>query len=185
MANTTFNCDVVQGYTGAPQHGTVGFLTALSLVGTALAADQDVRNPAEPSDVIGVVAVLSQVSWNGNAQDPITVQGHVSQANAHALHLTGTEGTVAVRFAFTVYAFDHTTQTIYPAFASAGEPLHGALAVHNASPLLRVDTTPAGYPPSPHTFAMNLSVVPTSPGQRLTVGYSAANHVDQTWGSTG
>lgn len=157
----------------------VGYVTALTIGGTALPADLPVAGPGTtPGAVVGVLAALT---WNGGVADPLVLDARVSAATRTALAGAASGG--AVRLSYQVWMVD----------ARTGGPFKGHTTDVTAEGTLvdgRLTATPVTEPEpdatigEPAVYPARFVVGPApNQQQTLLVATSAATKVTKPWGT--
>lgn len=178
-------CDVYQGYDFKPdRQTTIGYITAINVAGTDLAADQSNRNPLDLSEHIDAVVVLSEVIWFQGARGEIIFSGQVSLANKQfiaGLYFDGAAN-LDVTFAFDVYEFDSSAKKYFNCFSSAGTTIKGALMRNGADTSLSVADDPSTQVQSPLNFSASIGIAAPPVNENLTVATDASTSITKPWG---
>lgn len=153
-----------RGFNFKPEAKTsVGFVTALTVDGKAARSDLVVRDPTSPSaGTLSVVAVLSHVTWDHNA-NPMYLSGFVS--NANRAEMTFLEKTlkpgVDVDFNIRIFNYNAATKAYAESFAAeGGKTLQGTLDGVGSDPNYTVGDSPSTEVLSPQNFPFNIGIVP-------------------------
>jgi hypothetical protein len=123
-------CDPYQGYNFKKDKQTpCGYITSLTIGGTALAVDTTCKDPTNPTSDIKVVAVCSDVLWELGVTDAVYFTGQVSVGNRQAVMqlLFNTFMNTEVIYQFTVYDYDPAAKVYFKAFHCNATNMKGLL----------------------------------------------------------
>lgn len=186
MAALSYPCDVSQGFNFQKDvQELVGHLTAMTIGGTELSADLGVTDPTDISgDKISVVAVLSDIYWEGGYGHSISLSGKVSNANQTSMAgLTlNTLSSTEVVFQYNVYKYDNAEKTWYKCFHANETDLNGLVETNSGDLVLSIDTTPSPEVPNPLNFHMSMSIMPADEEQDIHVAVSNSDKFVKKWG---
>ncbi|WP_437509745.1 hypothetical protein [Sorangium sp. So ce1099] len=180
-------CDAYQGYNfKKDRQTTVGFITKLTIGGTALVVDQTVKDPLKPSDDLKVVAVLTDALWELGVTDALYFTGQVSVYNRQTLmdlvinNLTNIE----VVYQFTIYEYDPVAKVYFKCFHCKETDMKGLLEKKGEDLNLTVADQASTEVQSPENYTFNTGIKPQPSAQALTVCSSSAKNVVKAWGLT-
>lgn len=188
MPQVRKNCDVYQGYNfKKDKQTTVGYVTAINIGGTDLAADQRTcKDPTSPDAALAVVAVLSDVLWELGPTDALYFSGQVSTANKQALLglIYNTMTSVVVTFQFTIYEYDPIAKKYFECFTSGATTMNGLLEKRGEDLNLTVADDVSTEVQSPENYAFTIGIKPQPSAQTLTIATSSQKNVVKPWGIT-
>jgi hypothetical protein len=185
MASYRRNLDIYQGYNYKKDTQTpVGFITALTVGGTSLTADQTCKDPTNPTTDLSAVAVLSNVNWNLGVTDSVDFSGQISPTNKQNIAglIINNLTSVEIVFQFSVYDYDIVAKTYYLAFHSNSTDMNGVLDKHNDELRISVADDPSGEVLSPPNYAFYLGVKPKASAQSLHLATASQKTVAKLWG---
>lgn len=179
-------CDVYQGYNyKKDKQTTVGFVTAMNIGGTDLKADQTTcKDPTNPSNSFGAVAVLSDVLWELGVTDAVYFSGQVSTANKQTILglIYDTMVNVLVTFDFDVYEYDPLAKKYFKVFTAAGTTMNGILEKRGEDLNLTVADEVSTQVQSPENYAFSIGIKPQPSAQSLTVATGDSRSIVKAWG---
>ncbi|MDZ8135535.1 MAG: hypothetical protein RM049_09560 [Nostoc sp. DedQUE04] len=192
--------DVQQGYNFQPNtYKPLGFIKTLSIGDLALVADQYVIDPTSRPSPGGtgiynypVVAVLSNVQWDGSPVGDIFLTGRISTPNkAQLALLMGVIGKKVVAISFATYEYSTTTKTYYPSFASYQgsrpsyiNPPTTTNVIYGLAKTFTVNTLPSTNVLGAPNYVFNITLSPTvsSSPQVFKIQTSPTSTQFQPWG---
>ena len=177
--------DLYQGYNYKKDKQTpVGYITRLQIGPQALAADQTVRDPTDPTRDLKVVAVLSEVLWETGVTDAVYLSGQISTANRQntLLFLPSDPANIQVVFQFAVYDYDPLAKKYFLAFHSHGTDLHGTLEKRGDDLNLAVADDPSREVQSPENYAFQIGIKPQPTTQALHLATAYQKDIVKAWG---
>jgi hypothetical protein len=181
-------CDVYQGYNyKKDKQTTVGFVTAIKLGDTALAADQTTcKDPTNPTTNVAVVVVLSDVLWELGVTDAVYFSGQISTANKQTVLglLYNTMVNVLVTFNFDIYEYDPLAKKYFKVFTSAGTVMNGILEKRGEDINLTVADDASTQVQSPENYAFSVGIKPQPSAQTLTIATGDTKNIVKAWGLT-
>jgi hypothetical protein len=181
-------CDVTQGYNYKKDVQTnVGYITTISVGGTALAADQTtVKDPLNSSNNITVVAVVSDVQWDIGVTDAVYFSGQVSVYNRQTVlgMIYNTLTSFAVTFQFDIYEYDLVADKYFKCFTCAGTTMNGLLEKRGDDLNLTVADDRSTQVQSPANFAFSIGIKPQPSAQSLTIATADQKNIVKPWGLT-
>jgi hypothetical protein len=180
-------CDIYQGYNFKKDKQTVvGFLTSLTVGGTAIAADTTCKDPTNPTSDLNVVAVCSDVLWELGVTDALYFTGQVSVYNRQTIMnmIINTLTNIEVVYQFTVYEYDPVAKVYFKTFHCNDTAMNGVLEKKGDDLNLTVADQPSTEVQSPGNYTMNIGVKPQPTAQSLTVCSSSTKNVVKSWGLT-
>ncbi len=179
-------CDVHQGYNyKKDKQTTVGYVTALNVGGTDLAADQKTpTDPTKPGSNLAVVAVLSDVLWELGVTDAVYFNGQISTANRQTVLglIFGTMVNIQVTFDFDIYEYDPLEKKYFKVFTSAGAVMNGLLEKRGDDLNVTVADDPSTEVQSPENYAFSIGIKPQPTAQSLTIATGASKSIVKPWG---
>ncbi len=188
MAETSFSCDVSQGFNFKKDaQDIVGHISKLKIGDKDMEVDLAVTNPEDlAGDKIKVVGVASDIYWEGGFAEPIQFSCQVSNANKKTLAiLTNTEmSNTSVEFAFEVYDYDPDEKKYYKAFHTDGAAIKGLVQKSGGSLSIAISTDQSMEVMSPNNFTLSLGVMPEDTEQETHLAFSVSDKVVKRWGVT-
>lgn len=187
MPQFTRNLDVYQGYNYKKDKQTpTGYLTKLTVGGTALAVDQTCKDPTAATTDLKCVAVLNNVLWETGITDAVYLSGQISVTNrqniAQLVYLSLT--TVEVLFQFTVYEYDPLAKKYFMSFHSNATDMKGILEKRGEDLNVSVADTPSTEVQSPENYTMQIGIKPQPTAQSLHIATGDQKTVVKAWGLT-
>lgn len=177
--------DVYQGYNYKKDKQTpVGFITKMTLAGTALTADQTCKDPTNPKNDLVVVAVLSDVLWQTGVTDAVYFSGQISAVNRQnvAALVINDLTSVEVVYQFNVYDYDPVAKKYYLAFHSNATDMNGLLEKRGDELNVSVADDPSTEVQSPINYAFQTGVKPQPTAQTLHIATADQKPVAKSWG---
>ncbi len=188
MAETSFSCDVSQGFNFKKDaQDIVGHISKLKIGEKDMDVDLAVTNPEDlAGDKIKVVGVVSDIYWEGGFAEPIQFSCQVSNANKKTLAiLTNTEmSNTTVEFAFEIYDYDPDEKKYYKAFHTDGTAMKGLVQKSGGSLSIAISTDQSMEVMSPNNFTLSLGVMPEDTEQETHLAFSVSDKVVKRWGVT-
>jgi len=188
MAETSFSCDVSQGFNFKKDaQDIVGHISKLKIGDKEMEVDLAVTNPEDlAGDKIKVVGVVSGIYWEGGFAEPIQFSCQVSNANKKTLAiLTNTEmSNTTVEFAFEIYDYDPDEKKYYKAFHTDGKAMKGLVEKSGGSLSISISTDQSMEVVSPNNFTLSLGVMPEDTEQETHLAFSVSDKVVKRWGVT-
>ena len=188
MAETSFSCDVSQGFNFKKDaQDIVGHISKLKIGDKDMEVDLGVTNPEDlAGDKIKVVGVASDIYWEGGFAEPIQFTCQVSNANKKTLAiLTNTEmSNTTVEFAFEIYDYDPDEKKYYKAFHTDGKAIKGLVQKSGGSLSIAISTDQSTEVMSPNNFTLSLGVMPEDTEQETHLAFSVSAKVVKRWGVT-
>lgn len=196
MASSNYSCSVRQGFNfEKDQQVLVGHLVSMTIGTVVLAADQTLTIPTAAfaagteNDVTAgasVVAVISNISWEGGYADPLYIGCQLSNDNQKKvsvmLHTNLLNNTVV--FKFNIYAYDPILKRYYLAFTSNDVNMNGLIHKSGGNLSLVVSPDPDYQVMSPLNYSMQIGIVPEPTAQVIHVAVSDTDKFAKTWGVT-
>ncbi len=185
MASYNRNLDIYQGYNYKKDKQTpVGYITSLTVGGTALTADQTCKDPTNPSTDLAAVAVLSNAAWDLGVTDSVDFMGQISPSNKQTLAglIINDLTSVEIVFQFSVYDYDIVAKTYYLAFHSNSTDMNGVLDKQGNELRIGVADDPSGEVMSPPNFSLYIGIKPKSSAQALHIATASQKTVAKLWG---
>lgn len=114
------------------------------------------RKPKAPTEYQEMAAVITEFDWSGNAADPMTIIGRVSDANSSPLNdvLDKTDQTADCEFEFVIYRRKNAEEFFPTLYTEEGTPLKGSIDLKNSE----VSGYPMGDLPQTTTFEFKLVI---------------------------
>ena len=188
MAETSFSCDVSQGFNFKKDaQDIVGHISKLKIGEKDMDVDLAVTNPEDlPGDKIKVVGILSDIYWEGGFAQPIQFSCQVSNANKKTLAiLTNTEmSNTTVEFAFEIYDYDPDEKKYYKAFHTDGAAMKGLVEKSGGSLSIAISMDQSMEVMSPNNFTLTLGVMPEDTEQETHLAFSVSDKLVKRWGVT-
>lgn len=188
MAQFRKICDVYQGYNYKKDKQTnVGYITAITIGGNTLAADQSTcKDPLNPTSNISVVAVLSDVMWEIGVTDAVYFTGQISVYNKQTVQtmIYDTLTSVATTFTFDVYEYDLVADKYFKCFTCAGTTMNGLLEQRGQDLNLYVADDRSTEVQSPANFTFTIGIKPQPSAQSLTIATADQKNIVKPWGTT-
>ena len=188
MAETSFSCDVSQGFNFKKDaQDIVGHISKLKIGEKDMDVDLAVTNPEDlAGDKIKVVGVVSDIYWEGGFAEPIQFSCQVSNANKKTLAiLTNTEmSNTTVEFAFEIYDYDPDEKKYYKAFHTDGAAMKGLVEKSGGSLSIAISMDQSMEVMSPNNFTLTLGVMPEDTEQETHLAFSVSDKVVKRWGVT-
>jgi len=162
-----------------------GFVTSLKVNGTAVTADQSLKNAAGPVKAVGV---LQSVDWAGGQGDALQFKMALSTTNKQKLEtmLYQTLTNTAVEIQFVVFSYDPNKKAWYTAFQSgangANAVVKGNIQKEDKDLKLTVAKTASAAVKSPQNWEVDLSALPQASAQPMTFCGASGACVAKTWG---
>jgi hypothetical protein len=188
MAETSFSCDVSQGFNFKKDaQDIVGHISKLKIGEKDMDVDLAMTNPEDlAGDKIKVVGVVSDIYWNGGFAEPIQFSCQVSNANKKTLAiLTNSEmSNTTVEFAFEVYDYDPEEKKYFKAFHTDGAAIKGLVQKSGGSLSIAISTDQSMEVMSPNNFTLSLGVMPEDTEQETHLAFSVSDKLVKRWGVT-
>lgn len=186
MAEFSKNTDVKQGFDYSKDTQTpVGFITAIKVNGTDLAADIKAKDPEESDSDYPVVGVASAITWSTEVTGVIYLNVQVSVKNKETIQtavynsLTNT----SVEFKFAVYDYDSTANKYYKCFHDGDETLLGSISKDNGGSLsISIDDDEGYLVQQPKNYEFQITIVPDPKAQVLHMQFSDTAKITKQWG---
>ncbi len=180
-------CDIYQGYNfKKDKQTTVGFLTSLTIGGTALAVDTTCKDPTNPTSDLKVVGVCSDVLWELGVTDSVYFTSQISVYNRQTVMdlIINSLTNIEVVYQFTVYEYDPVAKVYFKTFHCNATDMNGVLEKKGEDLNLTVSEHPSTEVQSPENYTMNIGIKPQPSAQSLTVCSSSTKNVVKSWGLT-
>ncbi len=177
--------DLYQGYNFKKDKQTpVGFITKLQIGAQALAVDQTVQDPTNPTQALQVVGVMSSVLWETGLTDSVYLSAQVSLANQQdvARMVITSLTNIEVVFQFWVYDFDPVAKRYFLAFHSNRTDMNGLLEKRGEELNLSVADDPSTEVQSPVNYAIQVGIKPQPAAQALHIATADQKNVVKSWG---
>lgn len=181
--------DVYQGFNFKKDKQTpVGYITALSIGGQAMKADQEtIKDPEQPANNISskVVAVLNHYLWETGATDAMYFSGQISTANKQSLAelILGTFANINITFNYVIYEYDPLAKVYYKSnYLDAA--LEGMLEKNGEDLNISVADDPSTEVQSPKNFTFQIGIKPQSKEQAVNVATASQKKIVKKWGVT-
>ena len=188
MAETSFSCDVSQGFNFKKDaQDIVGHISKLKIGEKDMDVDLAVTNPEDlAGDKIKVVGVVSDIYWEGGFAEPIQFSCQVSNANKKTLAiLTNSEmSNTTVEFAFEVYDYDPEEKKYFKAFHTDGAAIKGLVEKSGGSLSIAISTDQSMEVMSPNNFTLSLGIMPEDTEQETHLAFSVSDKLVKRWGVT-
>jgi len=186
MADFNKDNDVKQGFDYSKDTQTsVGFITAIKVNGTDLAADIKAKDPEDSDSDYAVVGITSSVFWSTEVTGEINFAAQVSVKNKETIQtavynsLTNT----SIEFKFAVYDYDSTANKYYKCFHDGDETLLGSISKGaNGDLNISIDDDEGYIVQQPKNFAFNITIVPDPKAQVLHMQFSDTAKITKQWG---
>ncbi|RKG85429.1 hypothetical protein [Corallococcus terminator] len=181
--------DVYQGFNFKKDKQTsVGYITALTIGGVALKADQEtIKDPENPDAVIAdkVVAVLNHYQWDTGVTDAMYFSGQVSVANKQAVAemLLGKFSNIEVVVKYVVYEYDPLGKKYFKSNFLDAE-IKGLLEKNGDELNMSVADNESREVQSPKNYTFNIGVKPQALEQSLNLATSSTKKLAKKWGVT-
>jgi hypothetical protein len=185
MAEYRRSLDIYQGYNYKKDKQTpVGFLTKITIGGTALTADQTCKDPTNPTSDLKVVAVLSGVLWETGVTDPTYFSGQISATNRQnvALMVINSLTKIDVVYQFSVYDYDPVAKKYFLAFQSNSTDMNGLIEKRGDDLNLSVADDAGTEVQSPENYAFQIGIKPQPSAQTLHIATADQKVVVKSWG---
>jgi len=186
MATFQKQLDVYQGYNFKKDVQTpVGFLTALTIGGITLKADQTCKDPMGPEKDLAVVTVLSGVMWELGVTDALYFSGQVSVYNKQQVkQLTYKDlSKVDVTCVFMIYEYDPIEKKYFKCLQPTEDKvLNGLLEKRGSDLNIDIADDASTEVQSPENYSFRLGVKPEPQAQTITVATSFSVKVVKSWG---
>lgn len=181
--------DVYQGFNFKKDKQTpVGYITALSIGGQAMKADQEtIKDPEQPANNISskVVAVLNHYLWETGTTDAMYFSGQISTANKQSLAelILGTFANINITFNYVIYEYDPLAKVYYKSnYLDAA--LEGMLEKNGEDLNISVADAPSTEVQSPKNFTFQIGIKPQSKEQAVNVATASQKKIVKKWGVT-
>lgn len=177
--------DVYQGYILKRDVQTpVGFLTALTIGGVTLKADQTCKDPMSPETDLAVVAVLSGVMWALGVTDALYFSGQVSVDNKQQVRqlLDKDLTKVDVTCNFSIYEYDPIAKKYFQCLFPNDGVLSGRLEKRGSDLNIDVADDASTEVQSPENYSFQLGVKPKPEAQAIMVATSFSDKIVKSWG---
>ncbi|RKH11392.1 hypothetical protein D7Y13_20525 [Corallococcus praedator] len=189
MPQFSRNLDVYQGFNFKKDKQTpVGYITALTIGGVALKADQEtIKDPENPDAAIAdkVVAVLNHYLWDTGVTDAMYFSGQVSVANKQAVAemLLGKFSNIEVVIKYVVYEYDPIGKKYFKSNFLDAE-IKGLLEKNGDELNMSVADNESREVQSPKNYTFNIGVKPQALEQSLNLATSSTKKLAKKWGVT-
>ncbi|RYZ40736.1 MAG: hypothetical protein EOO71_14840 [Myxococcaceae bacterium] len=189
MPQFSRNLDVYQGFNFKKDKQTpVGYITALTIGGVALKADQEtIKDPENPDAAIAdkVVAVLNHYLWDTGVTDAMYFSGQVSVANKQAVAemLLGKFSNIEVVIKYVVYEYDPIGKKYFKSNFLDAE-IKGLLEKNGDELNMSVADNESREVQSPKNYTFTLGVKPQALEQSLNLATSSTKKLAKKWGVT-
>lgn len=180
-------CDIYQGYNfKKDKQQVVGFITSLTIGGTALAVDTTCKDPTNPTSDLKVVAVCSDVLWELGVTDAVYFTGQVSVYNRQTLAnmVINSLTNIEVVYKFIVYDYDPVAKVYFKTFHCNDTDMKGVLEKKGDDLNLTIAEQPSTEVQSPENYTLTTGIKPQPEAQSLTVCTSSTKNVVKSWGLT-
>lgn len=191
MASTSLPCSVEQGFNfHKDAQCFIGHLTELEVSATGkfdidMAVSDPTKIGGDPETKEKVVAVISNIHWEGGHADPIYISGRISTSNktkAATLQHTTLSDT-KVKFKFVVYDYDPKAKKFYKCF-DCDASLEGLVAKSGEDLELGVDLVPANDIASPKNYDFYIAIMPEEKEQKVNLAFDQGAKITKKWGVT-
>ncbi|RKH56476.1 hypothetical protein [Corallococcus llansteffanensis] len=189
MPQFSRNLDVYQGFNFKKDKQTpVGYITALTIGGVALKADQEtIKDPENPDAAIAdkVVAVLNHYLWDTGVTDAMYFSGQVSVANKQAVAemLLGKFSNIEVVIKYVVYEYDPLGKKYFKSNFLDAE-IKGLLEKNGDELNMSVADNESREVQSPKNYTFQIGVKPQALEQSLNLATSSTKKLAKKWGVT-
>ncbi|RKH08449.1 hypothetical protein D7V97_19395 [Corallococcus sp. CA053C] len=189
MPQFSRNLDVYQGFNFKKDKQTpVGYITALTIGGVALKADQEtIKDPENPDAAIAdkVVAVLNHYLWDTGVTDAMYFSGQVSVANKQAVAemLLGKFSNIEVVIKYVVYEYDPIGKKYFKSNFLDAE-IKGLLEKNGDELNMSVADNESREVQSPKNYTFQIGVKPQALEQSLNLATSSTKKLAKKWGVT-
>ncbi|MBJ6765241.1 hypothetical protein DRW03_28735 [Corallococcus sp. H22C18031201] len=189
MPQFSRNLDVYQGFNFKKDKQTpVGYITAVTIGGVALTADQEtIKDPENPEQAIAdkVVAVLNHYLWETGITDAMYFSGQVSTANKQKIAemLLGKFSNIEVVFKYVVYEYDPLGKKYFKSNFLDAE-LKGLLEKNGDDLNMAVADNPSSEVQSPKNYTFQIGIKPQTLEQSLNLATSSTKKLAKKWGVT-
>ena len=177
-------CDVSQGFNPLPtSRAKIGYLTGMTLGDKELATDIQIA-PSSGGTTEKVVAVLSDVYWEGDSFAPIEISARVGTRNRLDITRLLHEGlaTTEVTFSFTVVGYDPDEDKYYECFYPESNPLHGFIQSSGGDLAISIADEPSMEVLVPHNYEFTIGITPDDSVQDLGISMSVSEKFVKPWG---
>ena len=189
MPQFSRNLDVYQGFNFKKDKQTpVGYITALTIGGVPLKADQEtIKDPENPDAAIAdkVVAVLNHYLWDTGVTDAMYFSGQVSVANKQAVAemLLGKFSNIEVVIKYVVYEYDPLGKKYFKSNFLDAE-IKGLLEKNGDELNMSVADNESREVQSPKNYTFQIGVKPQALEQSLNLATSSTKKLAKKWGVT-
>jgi hypothetical protein len=188
MSHFDKSCSVVQGFNfDKHRQDTVGFITSLEIGGQPLDADlKTISDPLNPTSVLpGVVAVLSNYSWDTSKVSSMYFSGQISTKNRQKIAemMMGSWANIEVKFEFVIDEYELLTKKYFKS-ASVDGPLLGLIEKNGKDLNIDVGESPSAEVPSPENYPFRIGIKAKSLEQRVNLAVGQQRSLTKAWGVT-
>ncbi|RKH45938.1 hypothetical protein D7X55_07080 [Corallococcus sp. AB049A] len=189
MPQFSRSLDVYQGFNfKKDKQSPVGYITAITIGGEALAADQEtIKDPENPDAAIAdkVVAVLNHYLWETGVTDAMYFSGQVSVANKQKIAemLLGNFSNIEVNFKYVIYEYDPIGKKYFKSNFLDAE-MKGLLEKNGDDLNMSVADNESREVQSPKNFTFQIGIKPQATEQSLNLATSASKKIAKKWGIT-
>ena len=186
MGEQYHQCDVANGFNFKRDvQNPLGHLKALTIGQEAIEANMEVIIP-ESGDMVNVVGIISDISWEGGDAHPISLSCQVS--NSNKVLLTGLTGDTlhdtSVEFDFDIYRYDPAPdqRKFFKCFHTNDEVVKGRLEKSSRGELaVEVAQDPSHEVESPLNFTLSFAVNPEEIEQHLQLADAVGANKTSRW----
>ncbi|MGZ3669615.1 MAG: hypothetical protein ACXWR4_06920 [Bdellovibrionota bacterium] len=157
----------------------VGYVTSLSIAGSALLPDLQVTDPTTGAKITAV-GVMGSYSWGGGVTDPMNFGFNISAGNRARLAalMQGNITTAPVLVNYEVFSFTSAT-----GFFLGMKPTNSLQALLNLNGL-NLGAAPDPSVPTPINYAVRLGISPAAISQTINYQALPGQRVVKQWGIT-
>lgn len=179
--------DVYQGFNFKKDVSTpVGFITKLTVGGTALAIDiESVKDPMNPTAALKCVAVLNHYLWDMGPSDAVYLSGQISTKNKMTLQtmLMNDLTNIEIKVEFSLYEYDPIAKKYFQCTFLNAE-LDGIIEKKGSDLNLMVADDASTEVQSPQNYALSMGVKPAPTEQTINVATGFQKNIVKKWGVT-
>lgn len=185
MAESSFNCDVRQGFNfEKDSQVTIGHINYLKIGDKEMKSDFTVTDPEDVTKTIKIFGIASAIYWQGGYADPVQLSCQVSVDNknqiATLLHkaMSNTE----VELQFTIYDYDPKQKKYYQCFHTNAVKLKCLVHKSGGELAMALDMDASSEVVSPKNHRFSLGSMPQDVQQEIHLAVSVSDKFVKQFG---
>ncbi|WP_338867172.1 hypothetical protein [Myxococcus stipitatus] len=189
MPTFSRDMDVLQGFNfKKDKQSTIGYITAITIGGIALTADQEtLTDPEQPASVLAskAVSVLNHYLWETGATDAMYFSGQISTSNKQKIAemLLGSFANIEVLVKYVIYEYDPVAKKYFKSNYTDAD-LQCLLEKNGDALNIAVADDASREVQSPKNFSFQIGVKPKTLEQSINVAAGVQKNIVKKWGIT-